>query len=127
MDCAPPWTDAKIAVALKGGEWRKTSMVMLAKAFATSDASASLGENSEEELKHLQQVRQPLLRRRTTNLSRKSKVEGPEGAGGGRQRGWLGKGKATAVITATKVSEKYPAVDSDKVETREPMNSFSSV
>eukprot|EP00966_Prymnesium_polylepis_P188228 4362231-Prymnesium_polylepis.2 len=29
---------AKIAVALKGGEWRKTSMVMLAKAFAGSDA-----------------------------------------------------------------------------------------
>jgi hypothetical protein len=29
---------AKIAVALKGGEWHKTSMVMLAKAFAGSDA-----------------------------------------------------------------------------------------
>eukprot|EP00966_Prymnesium_polylepis_P311446 7195911-Prymnesium_polylepis.1 len=29
---------ANIAVALKGGEWRKTSMPMLAKAFAGSDA-----------------------------------------------------------------------------------------
>jgi len=43
----------KIAVALKGGEWRKTSMVMLAKAFAGSDA---VGQEDAEELKSSQEM-----------------------------------------------------------------------
>jgi len=42
---------ATIAVALKGGEWRKTSMVMLAKAFAGSDA---VGEEDARKLKRAQ-------------------------------------------------------------------------
>jgi hypothetical protein len=43
----------KIAVALKGGEWRKTSMVMLAKAFAGSDA---VGKDDADELKRTQEM-----------------------------------------------------------------------
>jgi len=42
---------AKIAVALKGAQWRKTSMVMLAKAFAGSDA---VGREDARELKRAQ-------------------------------------------------------------------------
>jgi len=42
---------AQIAVALKGGEWRKTSMVMLAKAFAGTDA---VGKGDANELKQAQ-------------------------------------------------------------------------
>jgi hypothetical protein len=41
----------EIAIALKGGEWRKTSMVMLAKAFAGAEA---VGEEDEKELKSAQ-------------------------------------------------------------------------
>jgi len=42
---------SEIAIALKGGEWRKTSMAMLAKAFAGSDA---VGEEDANELKSTQ-------------------------------------------------------------------------
>mmetsp|Transcript_35777 Transcript_35777/g.93992 ORF Transcript_35777/g.93992 Transcript_35777/m.93992 type:complete len:214 (+) Transcript_35777:439-1080(+) len=44
---------AKIAIALKGGEWRKTSMVMLAKAFAGSEAVV---QEDADELKRTQQM-----------------------------------------------------------------------
>jgi len=44
---------AKIAVALKGGEWRKTSMVMLAKALAGSDA---IDKEDAKELKRTQEM-----------------------------------------------------------------------
>jgi len=44
---------ATIAVALKGGEWRKTSMAMLAKAFAGTDA---VGEDDANELKSTQEM-----------------------------------------------------------------------
>eukprot|EP00966_Prymnesium_polylepis_P041542 964282-Prymnesium_polylepis.2 len=44
---------AKIAVALKGGEWRKTSMVMLARAFAGADA---LGTEDAKFLKSTQEM-----------------------------------------------------------------------
>ena len=44
---------AKIAVALKGGEWRKTSMVMLAKAFGGSDA---VNKEDVDELKSAQEM-----------------------------------------------------------------------
>ena len=44
---------SKIAVALKGGEWRKTSMVMLAKAIAGSDA---VEEEDADELKSTQEM-----------------------------------------------------------------------
>ena len=42
-----------IAVALKGGNWRKTSMVMLAKAFAGSDA---VNQEDADELKKAQEI-----------------------------------------------------------------------
>jgi hypothetical protein len=42
-----------IAVALKGGEWRKTSMVMLAKVFA---GSVAVGGEDADELKGTQQM-----------------------------------------------------------------------
>eukprot|EP00966_Prymnesium_polylepis_P141173 3260155-Prymnesium_polylepis.1 len=41
----------QIAVALKGGEWRKTSMAMIAKAFAGSDA---VGKEDAKELESTQ-------------------------------------------------------------------------
>ena len=44
---------AKIAVALKGGEWRKTSMAMLAKALAGSNV---IGKEDAEELKRTQKM-----------------------------------------------------------------------